>query len=57
MGSLLDTYGTWITSVLAGLLFSSGFSLFAFELGRSSDSPFQTLVACFFLAGVGTAAS
>jgi len=57
LGSLLDTYGTWTTSLLAGLLFSSGFGLFAFQLGIPNNSPFKTLVICFFLAGVGTAAS
>lgn len=58
VGTLLDIYGTWITCFLAGILFSAGFGLFAFELGHVSvGSPFHILVACFFLAGVGTAAS
>ncbi|KIM29113.1 hypothetical protein M408DRAFT_329119 [Serendipita vermifera MAFF 305830] len=58
MGSLLDTYGTWLTCFIAGILFSTGFGLFAFQLGHvSTQSPFEVLVACFFIAGVGTAAS
>ncbi|CAG7845890.1 SubName: Full=Related to carboxyl methyl transferase {ECO:0000313/EMBL:CCA77941.1} [Serendipita indica DSM 11827] len=64
MGSLLDTYGTWLTSLIAGILFSSGFGSFAYQLSKagrlppgSANSPFRILVACFFLCGVGTAAS
>jgi hypothetical protein len=60
----MDAYGTWTTAALAALLFSTGFGLFARQIGSttyvpsaSPHSPFQILVACYFLCGIGTAAS
>ncbi len=64
IGSLIDMYGTWITAALAALLFSTGFGLFARQIGSttyvpsgSPHSPFRILVASYFLCGIGTAAS
>jgi hypothetical protein len=60
VGSLLDTYGTWLTAAIGGVLFSSGFGAFAYSMSHSnsiSGPPFKTLVACYFVCGVGTAAS
>ncbi|PVG02278.1 MFS general substrate transporter [Serendipita vermifera] len=60
VGSLLDTYGTWLTAAIGGVLFSSGFGAFAYSIAHSKTAagpPFKTLVACYFMCGVGTAAS
>ncbi|KAG8812604.1 putative monocarboxylate transporter mch1, partial [Serendipita sp. 400] len=64
VGTLLDTYGTWLTAALAGLFFASGFGGFAYQISRagkfgptSNEAVFRNLVSLFFLCGVGTASS
>jgi hypothetical protein len=76
MGSLLDTYGTWLTAGIGAILFSTGWGWFSYEVKHAksaligvpgqlislaspgaSQSIFRRLVVCYFMCGVGTAAS
>jgi hypothetical protein len=64
VGKVIDGYGPWACSLIASVLFSTGFGLFAAEVAKTPDdiaqpskSSFRILAACFFLTGLGTASS
>jgi len=64
VGYLIDTYGPWLCSLLAAVLFSVGFGLFSLECAKtpgvdgvlvhSSQTSFYILTFAFLLCGLGT---
>lgn len=64
VGKLIDSYGPWLCSFIASVLFSSAFSLFAWEYNNtpadietSSPASLQRLVIYFAMIGCGTSFS
>lgn len=64
VGKTIDEYGPWACSLLASVLFSTGFGVFAAEIAKTPDdiaapskSSFRILAACFFLTGLATVSS
>ncbi|KZT11258.1 MFS general substrate transporter [Laetiporus sulphureus 93-53] len=59
VGKVLDRFGPWSCSLLASLMFASGYGLFALDYTRSPETPepssaFPHLVVYFALLGLGT---
>jgi len=61
VGSIIDSHGPSISSLIGAFLFSCGFGAFAFEVHNAphdfpvpSQTSFYRFVFCFFLAGLGT---
>lgn len=64
VGYLIDTYGPWLCSLLAAILFSVGFGLFSLECAKtpgvddllvhSPQTSFYILTFLFLLCGLGT---
>ena len=63
VGKVIDRYGAWSCSLVASLLFSLGFGLFAREVAtnptgtHASAASFNVLVLCFAMLGLATVCS
>ena len=62
VGKILDTHGARTCSFIAGLMFSLGFGLFAYEISGAPEYPkeedtlrvFRRMVLYFGMIGLGT---
>lgn len=62
VGKVLDTRGARTCSLVAALMFSLGFGLFAYEIADAKDSPteddtmsvFRRMVVYYGMVGLGT---
>ncbi|TFK54969.1 MFS general substrate transporter [Heliocybe sulcata] len=61
VGKCTDKYGPWACSLIASILFSSGFGLSSLEISKTPDdisqpsaSSYRRLTVFFFMAGFGT---
>jgi hypothetical protein len=64
VGKVIDEYGPWACSLIASLLFSSGYAIVAAEIAKTpdditepSESSFRILAVSFFMMSLGSATS